>query len=143
MKKLMTVSFLAIVFLLLLAVPSCGGKSEPSAFSDFEPPSKIKLWATLDNNPNSSPVTTLTSAQTTQASYWASAIKEESIQFKVNIYASEKDFVTWVSNVRIESSKPVLLGTMSNALKPGTYIFRAHSGGFGTVVGSMQITVTP
>jgi hypothetical protein len=143
MKRGILVSLVAVASLLTLGVISCGGRNEPSAFSDFETTSKIKLWVTLDNNPDSSSVTTLTSAQTTQASYWACAIKEESIQFKVNIYASEKDFITWVNNMRVEGSKPVRLGMMSTALKPGTYLFKAHSGGFGTVVGSTQITVTP
>jgi len=143
MKKWLLVTVIAMI---LFNLSACGGGNGTSTSSIPSAPTiaKVRIWVTLSNNPDATLVTSLTSAQTVQASIWARGTTEETITFKVNLSYGDK-FTTLVTGVRIEgSSKAVSVGALSTPLEPGNYTFQAISGAFGEIVGSsIQITVTP
>jgi len=141
MKKWLLVT---VVAMLLLGFSACGGGSDTGSTPSAPAIYKVRMWVTLSNNPDAPSVTTLTSAQTVQASIWARGTTEKTITFKVNLCYDDK-FTTLVNGVRTESSsKAVSVGALSTPLEPGNYTFQAISGAFGEIVGSsLQITVTP
>jgi len=132
------------MLILGLAACSSGAAPAPSGSEQAGAPAiaKVRLWLTLSNNPDAPPVATLTPEQTIQASIWARGTTEESVTFKVNLYYGDKT-VTLAQNVKTEGpSKAVAIGALASPLEPGAYTFKAHSGGFGEVVGSLLIMVT-
>ena len=146
MKKWLLFLFITIVASLVLELSACSSGSSTSIGNSPSTPTiaKVRIWVTLSNNPDAAPVTSLTSAQTVQASIWARGTTEESISFKVNLNYGDK-FTTLANNVRTEGSgKAVAIGGFATPLEPGSYTFQAISGAFGEIVGSsLQITVTP
>jgi hypothetical protein len=146
MRKYLTFLCVLIVATLVLGLAACGGGGAGSGTTSSQPaaPSiaKVKIWLTLSNNPDAPPVTMLTPEQTIQASIWARGTTEETVTFKVNLYYGDK-LTTLAQNIRTEgSSKTVAVGALANPLEPGSYTFKAHSGSFGEVVGSLTIMVT-
>jgi hypothetical protein len=143
MKKWLLVTVAAM---LLFSLSACSSGSSTSTGNSPSAPTiaKVRIWVTLGNNPDAAPVTSLTSAQTVQASIWARGTTEKTITFKVNLNYGDK-FTTLVTGVRTEgSSKAVSVGALSTPLESGNYTFQAVSGAFGEIVGSsLQITVTP
>jgi hypothetical protein len=138
---------LMMLALLLPGLSACAGgdKAGDTSIAPGAPTiAKVRIWITLSNNPDATPVTTLTPEQTVQASIWARGTTEKSITFKVNLNYGDK-FTTLVTGVRTEgSSKAVSVGALSTPLEPGNYTFQAVSGALGEIVGSsLQITVTP
>lgn len=133
-----------MVVLLLPELSACGGgdkAGDTSTTSGAPTIAKVRMWLTLNNDPNASPVTTLTPEQTAQASIWARGTTEENITFKVNLNYNSK-LTTIANNVHIEgSSKAVGIGGFASPLEPGKYTFQALSGAFGSVIGSLDITV--
>ena len=141
MKKNTLISFGIVLVLLAITIIGCGQPSGPPGTPSTV---KVKMWATLSSDPNATPVTSLTSAQTVQASFWARGVTEESVRFKVNVNSSDGKFFTMAQDLLTEgSTKAIGIGALATPLKPDTYTFTAHSGAFGAVVGSMQIEVTP
>ena len=143
MKKWLLVT---VAVMLLFGLSACGGGNGTGTSSTPSAPTiaKVRIWVTLSNNPDAAPVTSLTSAQTVQASIWARGTTENTITFKVNLNYGDK-FTTLVTGVRTEgSSKAVSVGALATPLQPGNYTFQAISGALGEIVGSSpQITVTP
>jgi hypothetical protein len=143
MKKWVLVT---VAVMLLFGLSACGGGNGTGTTSTPNAPTiaKVRIWVTLSNNPDAQAVTSLTSAQTVQASIWARGTTENTITFKVNLNYGDK-FTTLATNVRTEgSSKAVSVGALATPLQPGNYTFQAISGAFGEMVGtSLQITVTP
>jgi hypothetical protein len=134
-----------VAAMLLFGLSACGGENSTGTSTPSAPTiAKVRIWVTLSNNPDAEPVTSLTSAQTVQASIWARGTTEKTITFKVNLNYGDK-FTTLATDVRTEgSSKAVSVGALATPLEPGTYTFQAISGAFGEIVGSSpQITVTP
>lgn len=146
MKKWLLFLFITIVASLVLGLSACSSGNSTSTGNSPNAPAiaKVRIWVTLSNNPDAAPVTSLTSAQTVQASIWARGTTEKTITFKINMNYGDK-FTTLVTDVRTEgSSKAVSVGALSTTLEPGNYTFQAISGAFGEIVGSSpQITVTP
>jgi len=136
MKRRLIISL--VMALLVLGLSACGGTgSTPNAPTI----AKVRMWITLSNNPDASPVTTLTPEQTAQASIWARGTTEEKVTFKVNLYYGDK-FTTLVTGVHTAgSSQAVAVGGFATALEPGQYTFKAISGALGAVIGSLDITV--
>ena len=124
--------------LLVLGLSACGGGTESTP--GVPTIAKVRMWITLNNNPDAPPVTTLTPEQTAQASIWARGTTEEKVTFKVNLYYGDK-FTTLVTGVRTAGSKAVAVGGFATALEPGQYTFKAISGAMGAVIGSLDITV--
>ena len=140
MRKGIFYSCIAVLVLPVLFFSACGGNNvkAPSAPAI----AKVRMWLTLSGNPDDPPVTTLTPEQTAQASIWARGTTEEGITFKVNLYYDDK-FTTLVTGVHTEgSSKAVAAGGFATLLEPGKYTFKAISGAFGEVIGSLEVTVT-
>ena len=136
---------LIVLALLLPGLSACSGKAGDTSNEPGAPAiAKVRLWLTLSNNPDATPVTTLTPEQTVQASIWARGTTEKTITFKVNLNYGEK-FTTLVNGVRTEgSSKAISVGALSTPLETGNYTLQAVSGALGEIVGSsLQITVTP
>jgi hypothetical protein len=148
MKKWLSLSCMMVVTLLVLGLSACSGgnSSSTSTGNTTGAPAiaRVRMWLTLNDDPNAPPVTTLTPEQTVQASIWARGTTEKTITFKVNLNYGDK-FTTLVTGVRTEgSSKAVSVGALSTPLEPGNYTFQAVSGALGEIVGSsLQITVTP
>jgi hypothetical protein len=137
---------LIILTLLIPGINACGGGNAENTINTPGTPTiaKVKMWLTLSNNPDATPVTTLSPEQTVQASIWARGTTEKTITFKVNLSYGDK-FTTLVTGVQTEgSSKAVSVGALSTPLEPGNYTFQAVSGALGEIVGSsLPITVTP
>ena len=146
MKKYLLFLFITFLVSLVLGLSACGNRSSNSTGSSSSVPkiAKVRIWVTLSNNPDAEQVTSLTSAQTVQASIWARGTTEGTITFKVNLNYGDK-FTTLANGIRTEgSSKAVSVGALSTPLQPGTYTFQAISGAFGEIVGSSsEITVMP
>ena len=146
MKKYLLFLFITFLVSLVLGLSACGNRSSNSTGNSSSVPkiAKVRIWVTLSNNPDAEQVTSLTSAQTVQASIWARGTTEGTITFKVNLNYGDK-FTTLANGIRTEgSSKAVSVGALSTPLQPGTYTFQAISGAFGEIVGSSsEITVMP
>ena len=144
MKKCLSLFYVILTGLLILGMAGCGGGDDTDSGQPAAPAiAKVKIWLTLDNNPDATPVVTLTPEQTLQASIWARGTTEDNITFKVNLYYGDT-FTTLVENLKTEGrSETIAVGSLVTPLEPGSYIFKAHSGSFGDVVGSLTITVTP
>jgi len=147
MRKYLTILCVLIITVIVLGLTACGGGGTGSNSTSTNQPAapaiaKVRMWLTLSSNPDAPPVTTLTPEQTVQASIWARGTTEETVTFKVNLYYGDK-LTTLAQNVKTEGpSKAVAIGALAAPLEPGTYVFKAHSGSFGEVVGSLTITVT-
>ena len=147
MRKYLTILCVLIITVIVLGLTACGGGGTGSSSTSTNQPAapaiaKVRMWLTLSSNPDAPPVTTLTPEQTVQASIWARGTTEETVTFKVNLYYGDK-LTTLAQNVKTEGpSKAVAIGALAAPLEPGTYVFKAHSGSFGEVVGSLTITVT-
>ncbi len=143
MSRKITVPFLMIFALLAFGTSACSNASTSSTFSPEN--ARIKMWITLSSNPDEPHLTTLTSAQTAQARLWAMGMSEESITFKVNLYQGDKP-TGLASGIRIEGSNKAVsaggLSMTSTPLQPGNYTLKAHTGGFGEVIGLLDIVVT-
>lgn len=155
MKKCLSLLCMMLAGLFVLGLTACGGgggaggstTSTPSTPTTSTPTTpttdKVRIWITLGNDPDAAPVTSLTSSQTVNASIWARGTTEETVIFKVNIFNGDK-FTTMANDMRTGgNSKAIAIGTLLTPLEPGNYTFKAHSGDFGEVVGSLTITVTP
>jgi hypothetical protein len=126
---------------LVLGLAACSGGTASTPAAPAPAIAKVRIWLTLNNNPDASPVTTLTSEQTAQASIWARGTTEETVTFKLNLLYGDK-LTTLATNVRTEgANKAVAVGGLAAPLEPGNYTFQAVSGAFGGVVGSLQVTV--
>ncbi len=147
MKRFLMFLSMVIIAMLVPGLAACGGGGTGGSTTSNNQPvapaiAKVRIWLTLSNNPEGPPVTTLTPEQTVQANIWARGTTEETITFKVNLYYGDK-LTTLAQNVRTEgSSNAIAVGALATPLEPGSYTFKAHSGGFGEVVGSLAITVT-
>ena len=142
MKKCLSLLCVMLAVLLIPVLVACSGGGGAGS-SQPTPPAiaKVRIWLTLSNNPDASPVTTLTPEQTAQASIWARGTTEETVTFKLNLVYGDK-LTTLATNVRTEgASKAVAIGGLAAPLEPGNYTFQAISGAFGGVVGSLQIAV--
>jgi hypothetical protein len=130
-----------VLVLPVLLFSACGSGNNVKAPS-APAIAKVRMWITLSSNPDDPPVTTLTPEQTAQASIWARGTTEEKITFKVSLYYDD-EFTTLVTNVRTEGGKAIAAGGFATPLEPGKYTFKAISGAFGGIVGSLEITVAP
>ena len=138
MKKWLLYSCLAVAVVLVLTLSGCSGNDTSSTPTI----AKVRIWLTLSNNPDDVHVTTLTPAQTVQTSIWARGTTQESITFKVNLAYGDK-LTTLATNVHTEGSdKSVAVGGFANELETGDYTFQAISGAFGSIIGSLEFTVT-
>jgi hypothetical protein len=140
MNKWLLYSCLAVAVVLVLALSACGGSVGDTSSTPMI--AKVRIWLTLSNNPDDVHVTILTPAQTVQASIWARGTTQESITFKVNLTYGDK-LTTLATNVHTEgSSQAVAVGGFANELETGDYTFQAISGAFGSIIGSLEFTVT-
>jgi hypothetical protein len=133
--------WLLIFLILALLVPglnACGGgtASTPAVPTI----AKVRMWITLSNSPDDTPVTTLTPEQTAMANIWARGTTEEKVTFKINLYYNDK-FTTLVTGVSTEGSRAIAAGGFAAPLEPGRYTFKAISGAMGAVIGTLEITV--
>ena len=132
MKKWLLVTVAAM---LLFGLSACGGGNGTGSTPSAPTIAKVRIWVTLSNNPDAAPVTSLTSAQTVQASIWARGTTEKTITFKVNLCYDDK-FITLVTDVRTEgSSKAVSVGALATPLEPGNYTFRQFPALLGKLSG--------
>jgi len=144
MKKWLLYSCLAVAVVLVLVFSACGGGGNTDGGSKSTAPTiaKVRIWLTLSNNPDDVHVTTLTPAQTVQASIWARGTTQESLTFKVNLTYGDK-LTTLATNVHTEGSvQAVAVGGFATPLETGDYTFQAISGAFGSIIGSLEFTVT-
>ena len=117
MKKWLLVT---VVAMLLLGFSACGGGSDTGSTPSAPAIYKVRMWVTLSNNPDAPSVTTLTSAQTVQASIWARGTTEKTITFKVNLCYDDK-FTTLVNGVRTESSSKAVSVGAGQLYFPGNF----------------------
>jgi hypothetical protein len=140
MKKWLLYSYPAVAVVLVMALSACSGSVGDT--SSTPTIAKVRIWLTLSNNPDDVHVTTLTPTQTVQASIWASGTTQENITFKVNLTYGDK-LTTLATNMHTEGSiQAVAVGGFANELETGDYIFQAISGAFGSIIGSLEFTVT-